>query len=284
MTPTQIYGTQSPAWKARRKRQITAPDSVKDQTVIIRAVAKVSGDQASARITLLADPWTGRGPKALGIGLLALFVLAACVYYVWPPPLDRSQLNAAFAAQAAAERTLEQRQVALNEAKQTASRLTNQQAEIEKNPPDSPVASQALQALGEERRTADENVRTKTVEENLAIRILKTSAPRSNWEERTSSGPAQTSSTYFYWWCWRRVGSFVHVTRSFVDFIEIEDCGPAGHGGISYSRLPAPRWRSWSHLVLRGGFESVYVGGRILNLRFRRRGRYRWFVLQAGDQ
>ena len=49
--------------------------------------------------------------------------------------LDRSKLNAAFVAQAAAERVLDQRQTALKEAKETAARFTNQQAETEKNPP-----------------------------------------------------------------------------------------------------------------------------------------------------
>jgi hypothetical protein len=249
------------------KGEYTAPDLVReDQTVIIRAVAKVSGDQASARITLLADPWTGRGPKALGIGLLALFVLAACVYYVWPPPLDRSQLNAAFAAQAAAERTLEQRQVALNEAKQTASRLTNQQAEIEKNPPDSPVASQALQALGEERRTADENVRTKTVEENLAIQDLKDKRASLKLEEENfKRAGADEQHLFLLVVLAGALGSFVHVTRSFVDFIGNRRLRPSWTWWYILQPFTGSALAVVVYLVLRGGFFVGTSAGGILN-------------------
>jgi hypothetical protein len=236
------------------KGEYTAPPTVpEDQTVIITAIAKVSGDQGRARITLLADPWTGWAPGALGAGLLALFVLAACVYYVWPPPLDRSKLNAAAAAQGGAERVLDQRQTALTEAKETAARFANQQAE-------------ASEALRQEKRIADENVRTRTVEMNLAAQDLKDKREAVNLEEASiKRAGADEQHLFLLVILAGALGSFVHVTRSFVDFIGNRRLRPSWTWWYVLQPFTGSALAVVVYLVIRGGFFVGTSAGGILN-------------------
>jgi hypothetical protein len=251
------------------KGEYTAPPTVpEDQTVIITTIAKASGDQGRARIMLLADPWTGWAPKASGVGLLALFVLAACVYYVWPPPLDRSKLNAAAAAQAAAERVLDQRQTTLTEAKETAARLAKQQAETEKSPPDpnAPAAAQASEALRQEKRIADENVRTRTVEMNLAAQDLKDKREAVNLEEANiKRADADEQHLFLLVVLAGALVSFVHVTRSFVDFIGNRRLRPSWTWWYVLQPFTGSALAVVGYLVLRGGFFVGTSAGGIVN-------------------
>jgi type II secretory pathway pseudopilin PulG len=114
--------------------------------------------------------------------VLAL-ILAAKVYFLWPPPLDRSKLNAAVAAQAAAQRMLDQPQSALREAEEAAARLANQLGEAEKKTPD-PQAP-ALQVLREEQRQAYETVRTRAAAVNLTDQDLADRRTAVTIEEET---------------------------------------------------------------------------------------------------
>ena len=251
------------------KGEYTAPCKVpENQTVIITAIAKASGDQGRAPITLLADPWTGWAPSALGGGLLALFVLAVFVYFVWPPPLDRSKLNAAVVAQAAAERVLDQRQTALTEAKEMAARFANQQAEAEKIPPDpnTPAAAKVSDAFRQEKQIADENVRTKTVEMNLAAQDLKDKRAAVNLEETSiKRAGADEQHLFLLVVLAGALGSFVHVTRSFVDFIGNRTLRPSWTWWYVLQPFTGSALAVVVYLVIRGGFFVGTSAGGMLN-------------------
>lgn len=229
------------------------------QTVIITATSRTSGRQGSARITLLGEP-----PWWLGLFLIFLFAVVIIVYMFWPPPLDRTKLNAAQAADLAAQQVLKERQAELNEANATATRLAGQLEAAESAAPD--ASAPALAALQAEKQKADENVRVSSEATLLAQQDAdEKKVTATNEQAAIDQAYQDERSLFFLVMVAGALGSFVHTTRSFADF--------AGNQTLRQS------WTWWYilhpftgsalavvvYLVLRGGFFGSVSAGEGLN-------------------
>jgi len=225
----------------------TAPDKIpEDQTVMITAISNASGDQGRARVTLLADPWTGSGPRRLGIWLIFLSVVAVIVGAWWPPPLDRSKLNTAVAAQVEAERALNQRHAELAKARARATRLAEQRA----------PAAQAEAAL------ANEEVRTRVAETNLAVQDHRNKSEAARLE-KANFKQARLDERHILLLVvlTGALGSFVHVTRSFVEFLGNRRLRPSWTWWYVLQPFTAAALAVVVYLVIRGGFFSGTPAG-----------------------
>jgi hypothetical protein len=179
----------------------TAPDSLNDSaTVTIIATTDLCKRTATATVTLTPPPWTGPGRNALGIYLLAIFLLVFLLIDFWPPSLPDSAT--AKADRLDATKTAGEKANALTKAKEAldtataAATKTEAQAALDKAQKESTEADGALKRKQE----VEEKVTSPTVvppwgpisrDIDFVLLVLLAGA----------------------------LGSFLHSARSFADFV-----------------------------------------------------------------
>ncbi len=179
----------------------TAPDRLNDSvTVAIIATTDLCKKSATATVTLTPPPWTGPGRNALGIYLLAIFLLVFLLIDFWPPSLPDSATAKADRLDAA--KTAGEKANALTKAKEaldtatTAAAKTEAQATLDKAQKESNDADGALK----DKQDIEEKVTSPTVvppwgpisrDIDLILLVLLGGA----------------------------LGSFLHSARSFADFV-----------------------------------------------------------------
>jgi len=84
------------------------PADIPDTTAIsVTASSKASGKQATATVSLMSPPWSGRGVQLLGLYLFLVFSLVFLIVLLWPPALPSP--DTAKANRIEAEKTLDDR-------------------------------------------------------------------------------------------------------------------------------------------------------------------------------
>ncbi len=92
-----------------------APHEIADSTTLnVIATGATLGKQAVATVNLASPPWQGIGVNVLGAYLLAVFLLVFLMVGLWPPALPSPEAAAANRIQA--ERTLDEKTTALENA------------------------------------------------------------------------------------------------------------------------------------------------------------------------
>ena len=187
-----------------------------DTKIVVIATSDKTQVVGYANVTLIADTWVGWGPRRIGIWLIVLAVIVPLLYLRWPPPSpsDRTRLTAAVGAQHAANTVLQEREDAvkkleasLTQTRQKAAARTPGNADLDRelqNQTDTLTAS--LATANESLIAAQRDIQTKQFavdEEQAALIASKT-------DERVLFMLVLLAGA---------LGSFVHTTRSFVDFV-----------------------------------------------------------------
>ena len=242
----------------------TAPKGIKDdRTVTITAISKVSRDQGHARISLLPDPWQGKGVNWLGAWLFVLFLVPVSVTFLWPPPIDRSKLNTAMATARSASSIREQREAALKDEEGATSRIETQLAVAEKATPPSPAA---LEALRQAKKDADGKVREKVTQAAEAKRDAADKAAAVTVEEQAIEQAKKDEIRLLTLVIMAgALGSFIHLTRSFVDFVGNRTIRASWVWWYLLQPLTGSALAAVVYLVIRGGFFAGASLGTNLN-------------------
>lgn len=234
-----------------------APAAIRhDRTVIIAARSKLSREPGQARVTLVADPWTGWGPHALGCWLLVLCVVPLLVYSLWPPPVDRTKLHDAVGAQATATRARSQLVLVLEEEQRRAADLSAQLSAAEKTPaPGAPApAGRSLQELRDDKKRADERVQERSGEVRQAQRELTEKTEKATLEQVTLDRAMRDEQRLLLLIALAgALGSFVHTTRSFVDFVGNRRLQPSWTWWYILQPATGSALAVVVYLVIRGG-------------------------------
>jgi ABC-type cobalt transport system substrate-binding protein len=176
----------------------TAPATF-DDSATITIIATTDLWKQTATATLTPPPWTGRGRNALGIYLLAIFLLVFLLVRLWPPSLPDSATAKADLLEAA--KNAEERAAAVTKAQEaldaaTPAAKTQAQVALSRAQKESDDADHDLDA----QRKIEEKVTSPTVEPlwgpisrdiDLMLLVLLAGA----------------------------LGSFLHSARSFADFV-----------------------------------------------------------------
>jgi hypothetical protein len=241
----------------------TAPSKVgEDAKVVVTAISTKTKMVGYANVTLLADPWTGFGPSAVGIWLLLLAMIAPLLYWHWPPPLDRVKLAAAIAARDEAARAVQQRQDAVTRLAATLEELKTK-ASADRGSPANP-------ALEQERRTQTESTQASLTAANESLRDAQrdsqAKANAANAEQQAREDNVRDERLLFVLVLLAGgLGSFVHTSRSFVDFLGNRRLRPSWTWWYVLQPFTGAALAMVMYLVIRGGFFASTTGAAALN-------------------
>jgi hypothetical protein len=242
----------------------TAPAAMReDARIVITAISKKTQLVGHATVTLLADEWVGWGPRLIGIWLLVLAFVVYFLYGIWPPPGDRAKLAAAEAAAVdaaniVAERkeTVDKQTAALSElqsalkvatsgATADAARAENLRGRLETL---QPTLADAMESHGDAERdrttkqataAAERKLQAENREDELKLFVLVLLAGA--------------------------LGSFVHTTRSFVDFRGNRRLRPSWSWWYVLQPFTGASLAMVVYLVIRGGLFAAASGTAALN-------------------
>ena len=175
----------------------TAPDTIpSDTTLTVTAACKKLGKQTSAKVTLTPEPWRGIGPALLAAYLFIVFLSVYLLIAIWPTEVSNIDLLAA--AQAQAKITVENTELALQNARQSA-------------PSAQPQASAELIVQltkdAERAQAALDDARTKLI--SATSPNVKTASGITINREIDLLCLVMLAGT---------IGSFIHMAQSFSDF------------------------------------------------------------------
>jgi hypothetical protein len=215
----------------------TAPDKIpEDQQVTVFAKGSVGPTMGAATVHLVADPWGGGGVLVLGLTLWALFAVVGLVYLKWPPPMDRARTEAAHSALANATQDWNTRLTLLKAAENAFAPLKSQSA--------SPERSNAETSLIQRRAEVEDAKRIVDAREHDDLHQQKI-LEQTQEEERVLFVLVALVGA---------LGSIVHISRSFMDFVGNRRLRPSWTWWYLLSPLNGAALAVIVYLALRGGF------------------------------
>lgn len=233
-----------------------------DARVIVAAMSTATKAVGYANVTLLADPWVGRGPWRIGAWLLALAIVVPLLYLLWPPPSDRTRLREALAAQGTAQRLVEQREAGVNKLNLTTKALTAKLGGL----PNTPETGQLRDDLLRQIETVDVSLAAanESLQEARRDGQAKAAAVAAE-QEAFDQGVKDERLLFFLVLLAGGLGSFVHTTRSFVDFLGNRRLRPSWAWWYVLQPFTGAALAMVMYLVVRGGFLASAPGATALN-------------------
>jgi hypothetical protein len=241
-----------------------APDGIKeDAKVVVTAISKTTGMVGHSEIKLLADPWIGRGPHVLGFWLLFVAIIVPLLYVRWPPPNDRAALVAAVAAREQAERLAQQRQAAVTK---LTTALDDFRAKAKAAAASAPPNDNLVQELRAqiEQTQGSLTAAGESLQEAARDTEAKKSAETAE-RQRQSDDRDDERLLFILVLLAGALGSFVHTTRSFVDFMGNRRLRQSWTWWYILQPFTGSALAMVMYFVIRGGFLASATGTEELN-------------------
>lgn len=242
----------------------TAPPAMReDARIVITAISKKTQLVGHATVTLLADEWVGWGPRLIGIWLLVLAFVVYFLYGIWPPPGDRAKLAVAEAAAVDAANIAAERKETVD--KQTAALSQLQGALKAATSGATPDAARAENLRGR-LETLQSTLADATKSHSDAERDRATKQAAAAAERKLQADNREDELKLFVLVLLAgALGSFVHTTRSFVDFKGNRRLRPSWSWWYVLQPFTGSSLAMVVYLVIRGGFFAAASGTAALN-------------------
>jgi hypothetical protein len=244
----------------------TAPDALpEDSRVLVTAISKKTGQVGSASVSLIADPWLGWGPTGIGMWLLMLAVVVPFLYLVWPPPstFDRSTQATLQAAADAANRLVQQREEAVSTLTKSLENLQSKQRAAASATPPNPTAASGLQSQIDAMQ-ASLTAATELRQDARRDSEAKLSAVKMETDTQKQN-KADERVLFLLVLLAGALGSFVHTTRSFVDFMGNRRLRASWTWWYVLQPFTGASLAMVTYLVVRAGFFATTTGATALN-------------------